>query len=124
MCGMAIPNSLNMVCTSCKVANTCPKKGSSPLILPNKRQVMCRILGGYGRKPVDLTKLSSESKAIIERDGPCLTIAEVPAFDTSSGHVYFNTVKIFSEPILHSREKLAPRIQMMYPQSYKGNKAR
>lgn len=121
---MAIPNALNMTCDRCRVADTCPQKGSSPLTLPDKRKLLCRILGGYGREPVDSAKLSEESKKVAAQNGHCITIAEVPAFDVPSGKIYYNTVKIFSQPILHPREKLAPRIEQMYPKSYGGKNPR
>ena len=121
---MTIPNILNMTCDKCRVADTCPKKGTSPLILPNKKQLQCRILGGYGRTPIDPSKISEESRRIAAQDGPCLTIAEIPAIDPASGKIYYGVTKIFSPPVLHPREKLAPRIEMMYPKSYGGKQTR
>jgi len=116
---MATPNSLNMTCDKCQVAETCPRRGSSPLTLPN-RTALCRLLGGYGRKPVDIADLSEESRETAAKNGACLTIAEIPTLDKASGKIYYETVKVFSEPILHPREKLSPRFQMMYPRSYGG----
>jgi len=84
---------------------------------------MCRIVGGYGRESVDPTILSEESKKASEQNGPCLTIAEFPTLDEGSGKPYYKIVKIFSQPVLHKREKLAPRIEMMYPKSYGGRKS-
>jgi hypothetical protein len=109
-----------MMCNKCQVASTCPRRGSSPLTLPNQVAMQCRLLGGYGRKPVDLSDLSEESKKIATENGTCLTVAEVPTLDEASGKVYYETIKIFSKPILHPREKVGPRFEMMYPKSYGG----
>lgn len=109
-----------MTCDRCKVADTCPEKGSSPLILPSKKQVFCRIIGGYGREPLADAVMSEETKKIVERDGPCLTMAEVPKFDEPSGNIYRQITKIFSKPIKHPREKVTFRQNMMYPRSYGG----
>jgi hypothetical protein len=121
---MPVPQALTVICTTCKVASTCPKKGSSPLKLPNGKQLMCKILGGYGRKPLEPKVMSKETRELAEKDGPCLTIAEVPALDPASGLVYYDTVKIMSQPILHPREKVSFRTEMMYPQSCKRGRPR
>jgi hypothetical protein len=68
-----------------------------------KKQYWCNIIGGYGRKPVDADVLSTESAAVVSKNGPCLTIAEVPEVD--SGMVHYAIVKIFSQPVLADREK-------------------
>lgn len=92
---------LEMVCDKCAVAGTCPRKGSSP-ILVGKSLVKCRIVNGFGKKPIEKHILSPESLKISERDGPCLTVAEVPSF--SEGELSFDVVKIFSPPVLAQRE--------------------
>jgi hypothetical protein len=94
---------INMECDECVVAQTCPRKGSSPQ-KHNKITLKCRIIGGFGREPVDKSVLSAESLEILNRDGPCLTIAEVPSID-EEGFVSYDVVKIFSPPCLTAREK-------------------
>ena len=109
-------NSLQMQCSKCRVADTCPRKGSSPLKVPNSRlPVFCQLVGGYGRTPVDRTLLSKESLEIAEKNGPCVTIAEVPRYDEDSGHVVHDVVTIFSPPVLHPREKVAWDFRSVFP---------
>lgn len=93
---------LERECAKCAVSATCPSRGSSPLIFNNHR-IACRIVGGFGRVPVDRSVLSEESKAVSDKNGPCLTVAEVPRVD--DGRIVFDVVKIFSPPILLDREK-------------------
>lgn len=92
-----------MTCERCAVATKCPKNGSSPLFYGPGKRAHCHILGGYGRVPVDLAILSEESRVRAEKDGACLTIAEVPFMD--DGHLVTETVKIFSGPVLGDRER-------------------
>jgi hypothetical protein len=94
---------IEMECNRCSVAKTCPRRGSSPISV-EKAIVKCKIIGGFGRTPVDRTVLSEESIARVDRDGPCLTIAEVPDVD-EQGYVTFTVVKVFSPPCLSDREK-------------------
>lgn len=54
--------------------------------------------------PADKSILSIESLARVEKDGPCLTIAEVPTVDDQQ-IVSFDVTKIFSPPCLSDREK-------------------
>ncbi|OPZ34895.1 MAG: hypothetical protein BWY99_02399 [Synergistetes bacterium ADurb.BinA166] len=99
------------------MANTCPRKGSSPLSLPGNKRALCSILGGYGRTPVDRSVLSEESAARSDADGPCLTIAVVPRLDGPSGALVHDTVKIFSPPVLHERETIPDNINRIVPKS-------
>jgi hypothetical protein len=110
--------SLPMECTKCKVAETCPKKGSSPLILNSGKRLLCQVYG-YGRTPIEKAKLGPESLARSERDGPCLTIAELPVLDSDSGMVITEVLKIFNHPILHEREKTTFHQDMVYPKSHR-----
>lgn len=103
---MAIPNILLMRCANCQVASTCSKQGASPLTTGG-RIFLCRLIGGYGKVPVDLDKMSEQTKEIAKRDGPCLTLAEVPVLDEASKFVTYELTKIFSPPVLHARETLS-----------------
>lgn len=94
----------------------CPEKGASPLN-QGKNRVLCRLVGGYGRTPVDESILSEESKQTVSQNGPCLTIAEVPKTD-ESGRTVFKVVKIFSPPVLHEREQVSWHMNMIYPKSH------
>ncbi len=67
--------------------------------------MLCSIVGGYGRESLDDSVLSEESRIRAARDGRCLTLAEVPSVDVSSGLTYMEVVKIFHPPVLHPREK-------------------
>lgn len=96
-------DALDMTCERCAVAKTCPKQGSSPLFTSGNKRVHCRILGGFGRQPVDVSILSEESRKRMEADGPCLTLAEVPVFE--DGIVAWELTKIFAEPVLNERER-------------------
>ena len=89
--------------SECLVSPFCSKKGVSPLLLENKKHVTCRLVGGYGRTPVDLTILSEESKLKMTGSGPCLTIAEIPVI-YGKDFVY-EIHKIFHPAVLHPREK-------------------
>lgn len=93
---------IEIECSRCSVSDYCPKKGSSP-ISHGKNILKCRIMGGFGRKPVDKSILSDESLKLFEKNGPCLTIAEVPSVD-DQGFVTYKVEKIFSPPCLSSRE--------------------
>jgi hypothetical protein len=95
--------SLEMTCNRCLVAQTCPKSGSSPLFFSSGKRAHCRILGGYGRQPVDEAILSAESLVRSKKDGPCLTLAEVPVLD--DGMVTWEITKVFSPPIVNERER-------------------
>jgi hypothetical protein len=110
---MSAPNSLQVLCKTCKISATCPKRGSSPLYADGNRKMMtCVVVGGYGRDPVDPSILSEESKSSSERDGRFLSIVEVPAFDKDSGKYYFEVVKVFHEPIVHPREKVSHKMDV------------
>ena len=93
---------LEMTCERCPVAPTCPRNGASPLFSGGKR-FHCRIVGGFSRAPVDPSALSEESKARAAKDGPCLTIAEVPTAD--DGLVSWEVTKVFSPPVLSDRDR-------------------
>ena len=96
-------NSIEVECKKCPVSHVCPTNGSSPT-MSNGKPVMCRVVGGFGRTPIDDEILSEESRRQSEMNGKCLTIAEVPYMD-DSGTVFAKVVKIFSQPILAEREK-------------------
>lgn len=106
---------LEMECAKCCVSPTCPRRGSSPLSAAGTT-FKCRLVGGYGRVPVDPSKLSAASKEVAERDGPCLTIAEVPVEDGEA--VLFEIVKIFAPPVLSARESTIVQLDAQYPRSH------
>lgn len=93
---------LDMTCDRCPVSRTCPESGSSPL-MEGARRYCCRIVGGFGRTPVDPSVLSKESAILSAKDGPCLTIAEIPFRE--DGVVEYKVVKVFSPPVLSDRER-------------------
>ena len=93
---------LKMECKRCLVAKHCPKSGMSPQRLSNGIDVYCRLVGGYGRTPVDEKILSEESKAKAKEHGPCLTIAEIP--DVVGKDFIFRVEKVFHPPVKHARE--------------------
>lgn len=107
---MSMPNILVMECLNCKVSEHCSSRGSSPLMFKGAK-VLCRLIGGYGKKPVDLSILSEESKKLVSEYRECLTIAEVPIIDECSGMMTYQIVKIFAPPVLHGRETV-PADQM------------
>jgi hypothetical protein len=108
---------LQVECKNCKVAATCPRKGSSPLLLPpaNKRKVFCVVVGGYGRSPVEERILGPESRERWKKDGPCLTVAHVPTWDPDAQQVLFEVTKIFSQPVKHPRETVPFNINLIHP---------
>ena len=107
---------LEMECSRCEVSKTCPRSGASPVRV-GSRTVKCRIIGGYGRKPLDAPAMSADTAARAAIDGPCRTIAEIPVAD-EDGTVSFFTEKIFSNAVLHEREKIGYQIDVMYPKSH------
>lgn len=113
------PNVLQMHCTKCKVAPTCPRNGSSPLTLQSGKQVLCRIVGGYGRTAIDESRMSNETRETARRDGPCLTVAEVPTIDEPSGKLHFEVVKVWAHPIKHARESTTVMLDRLVPRSTK-----
>ena len=69
--------------------------------------------------------LSEESKGRSAKDGPCLTIAEVPRLDADSGKVFFEKTMVFHQPIIHSR--MSTQVQNMdtfFPTSYNREKVK
>ncbi len=116
---------LEMTCKKCKISGTCPARGSSPLALEGGRKMaFCRILDGYSQHPMDDGGLSEESKKVRDRDGPCLSFAEVPRFDAPSGKVYEELVKVFHHPILHPRQTTTEIMDMMVPKSHATDSAK
>lgn len=111
-------NVLHVQCSACRVAPTCPRNGSSPHLLQGGTKVFCRIVGGYGREPVDRSILSEESAARSDRDGPCMTFAEVPTVDPDSGHLVMQLTKVFHQPVRHERETTNLMQDMLYPKSH------
>jgi hypothetical protein len=110
---------LEMHCKKCKVASTCPAFGASPLALENGRKmVFCRLLEGYASKPIDDAALSEESRKTRDKNGPCLSFAEVPRLDTASGKTYTEVVKIFHHPILHPRQTTSEVMDRIIPPSH------
>ena len=107
---------LDMTCDRCLVSKTCPKSGSSPLTHKSKRYV-CRLVGGYGQKPVDESILSEESKKIAKRDGYCITLAEIPIIQEDN-NVGFELTKIFSQPILSEHQKTKIPLDSIYAKSH------
>lgn len=105
-------NFLEVECQNCKLRDFCPKVGSSPLNMKK-----CKIYGGYGRTPVDAGVLSEESLALMERNGPCLNIVDIPTENSFNG-THFELTKIFAPPILHEREKVGWPFSLMYPKSH------
>jgi hypothetical protein len=107
---------LKMECNRCKVAAFCPRRGASPLMTPDGKREFCSIIGGYGREPVDPSILSEQSKRLVESNGPCLTIAEVPVYDNDRVETVME--KVFSPPIKHDRETVASPPESVYDGSY------
>jgi hypothetical protein len=97
-------NTIDVDCNRCKLAGQCPKRGSSPVVFKN-RKVFCKILGGYGRSPIDEEVLSDSSKEVSLTSGRCLTLVSIPFLDKASGTVCTELIKVFHQPILHAREK-------------------
>jgi len=109
---------LKTECSKCKVAINCKRFGSSPLVISGKITEYCRIVGGYGRSPVESSKLSPESKADRDNYGPCLTIVYIPTIEEGTGEVIMEITKIFSQPVLHGRESVSWSIGNMYPRTH------
>lgn len=110
------PKALEMTCNLCKISETCPKKGSSPINVKGTL-IKCRILNGYCKTEINDSKLSVASKELKIKNGPCLSIAEVPMV-IESGHIVYETTKIFHKPILHPRETTTYVAGMLYPKSH------
>jgi hypothetical protein len=97
-------NILNVECSKCRVSKTCPRFGSSPVIFDGKK-IMCSLVGGYGRTPINAEDLSPESLEKSKTDGPCLTFALIPTIK-EDGSMRLELVKIFNHPVLHERETI------------------
>ncbi len=80
--------------------------------------MFCRVVGGYGLGPVDRSILSEEMKERADRDGPCLTLAEVPTREPS-GHVHYELVKVFHQQIVHPRSTTTECLDAMFPRSHR-----
>ena len=110
-------NILQVKCDSCKVVQDCPKKGSSPLKI-GKTEMLCRVIGGYGRDAVNPEILSSASKEKMDAHGPCLTIVEVPV-RSDDGSVSYEIEKVFHHPIKHERETVPFNMEAVVPRAAK-----
>ena len=108
-------NYLEVECNKCLVSKTCPHYGSSPSGT-GKNRVLCRLIGGYGRTPIPPNSLSKTSLERSLKDGPCLTIAEIPYIE--NGVVGTRIAKIFSKPVLHPREASGINPREANPRSY------
>jgi hypothetical protein len=108
---------LPMECSKCRVSATCPRNGSSPALTRAGKKVLCNIIGGYGRTPVDVEILSAESLGRSRRDGPCMTIAEVPVLEDDS--IVMTVTTIFSPPVLHERESTNDMQNRIVPRAFK-----
>jgi hypothetical protein len=118
---MSSPNVLMLHCLKCKVSGSCPRSGSSPLkpaAGTREKPLFCRVVGGYGQSPVDRSILSEELAARSDKDGPCLTLAEVPTREPS-GHVHFELVKVFHHPIVHPRSTTTERMDSWAERSHR-----
>jgi hypothetical protein len=115
---MPVPNALSLHCSKCKISGTCPKRGASPLRTGPRSLLLCRVLGGYARRPVDQSKLSPESKDRSAKDGPCMSIAEVPVVDMHSGLAHFEVVKVFHQAVVHPRERSTVQADGMLTRSH------
>lgn len=107
-----------MDCNRCKIASSCPKNGTSPTIFNNKK-LFCNLVGGYGRIPIEESKLSEQSKELVKIYGPCLTIAEIPIMDQELGIIRTEIIKIFHQAVKHERETVSFQAGMLYPESHK-----
>lgn len=117
---MPIPNSLNVHCSKCKLYDYCPSQGQSPLKLGSgKTSVLCRIPGGYSRKPPSPNLVSEESKELQKENGECLTVVDIPKIDVHSKHMYFEPTKIWHPPITHAREHTSEMMDRIIPRSHK-----
>jgi len=79
--------------------------------------MFCRIVGGYATEPVSPDILSEAGRARAAKDGPCMSIAEVPTMEPS-GHVHHETVMVFHHPIIHPRAHTPYRMDSMLEQSH------
>lgn len=100
---------LAVTCSKCKISKYCEARGSSPLTISNKNEILCNLINGYGRKPAPVDKLSEHSKQLYDSQGKCLTIAEVPYM--VDGFLITKIVKIFHPPILHARESSVMQLE-------------
>jgi hypothetical protein len=66
--------------------------------------MLCQIIGGYSKTPVRPGILTDESLARSQKDGPCLSIAELPVL--KGDLIEIEVLKIFHHPVLHEREIL------------------
>jgi hypothetical protein len=115
---MPSPNVLSIPCSKCKISETCPRKGSSPLQRGGRAvPLFCRIVGGYATGPIDPERLSDEGKARAAKDGPCMSIAEVPTAEPS-GHIHFEMVKVFHHAIVHPRSTTTLHADAMLTSSH------
>jgi len=116
---MPSPNVLTLHCSKCKISGTCPRQGSSPLRRGEKAlPLFCRIIGGYATAPIDPERLSGEGKARAAKDGPCMSIAEVPTVEPS-GHIHFEMVRVFHHAIVHPRSTTTLQADAMLTRSHR-----
>jgi hypothetical protein len=76
---------------------------------------LCELVGNYGREPVEESILSSASKELVAKNGPCLSIVYIP-YEDELGNIRYSLEKIFHPAIKHEREANYPFLmQQMYP---------
>lgn len=97
-------------CNTCKLSETCPKRGVSPLTVKGNKKVYCQLIGNFGIDPVDESILSPASLVRMKKDGPCTSYVEVPEFDKYSNMLHYSHIVIFHKPILHERQRGIPDI--------------
>ena len=104
-------------CHKCKIANYCDQKGSSPLVLSNKKELLCQIVGGYGRVDIDPKRLSDTSKKKFNEGNRCVSIVEVPKI--TDGFVHRKTISVFHPPVKHPREVSNVMLDKIYVRNHK-----
>lgn len=94
---------IDVTCNRCKLYQLCPKKGNSPIRFQN-HLIPCQLVGGYGRKPIVESKVSTKNLKLYKENGPCITFVQIP-YINELGNLDSDLIKIFHQPILHDREK-------------------
>jgi hypothetical protein len=107
---------MNVTCNKCRVSKWCPKKGFSPTKYEGET-FMCKLIGNYGRNPIDRNHISDESLVSYEKNGPCLTLMN--SWEFHDGTMFPIILKVWSPPILSPRETKPFDVNQLTPRSHR-----
>jgi hypothetical protein len=89
----------------------CKFVGSSPIKNKMGRVEYCNLIGDFGRVPAEESSFSDERIDEFRKNGPYVSVVEIPSFEgISTTHVMFsNKNKPENKPVIHLQMNLEPK---------------